>query len=70
MLAQYALIGDAVGENVVTDLLGSRPPLLGALRVAANLGEAGGAVEGDPAHELRSTVQTSVDQSEVNAAKA
>ena len=52
MLAQYALIGDAVGEDVVADLLGSRPPLLGARRVAADLGEAGGAVEGDPAHEL------------------
>ncbi len=40
-------------EDVGLDLVGRRPPLRRLLGVAADLGQARRAVEGDPAHQLR-----------------
>ena len=53
VLAQDAAITDAVLEDVAADLLGRRPPGRLQLGVATDLGQLRGAVERDPAHELR-----------------
>ena len=53
VLAQHAPVVDAVREDVGLDLVGGGAPGRPELGVAADLGQLGGAVERDPAHELR-----------------
>ena len=52
VLAQHATLVDAVLEDVGADLLRDRGPIGLTRRAAANLGELGGAVQRDPAHQL------------------
>ena len=52
VLAEDAAVADAVGEDVLLDLVGDRGPFLLELVVVADLGELGGPVECDPAHQL------------------
>src|SRR4029453_6237351 len=47
---------DTVVEDVLLDLLGGALPALLQLRVPADLGQLGRAIEGHPAHELRGDV--------------
>src|SRR5438132_11316778 len=53
MLAEDSPFAHAVDEDVGRDLLRGCTPALDELGIAADLGQAGGPVEGDPAHELR-----------------
>ena len=56
VLPENAAAVDALGEDVLLDLVRDRGPFLLQVAVAADLGELGGAVEGDPAHQLRRDV--------------
>ena len=56
VLAQHAVLGDAVLEDVGVDLGGRGAPLLLEVAVAADRGELGGAVHRHPAHQLRGDV--------------
>ena len=53
VLGEHAALVDAVGADVGVDLLGRLAPALGDLGLPAQVGEAGAAVGGNPAHELR-----------------
>jgi hypothetical protein len=56
VLAQDALLADAMGEDVVLDLIRRLAPRGRLIGIAPDLRQGGGSVEGDPAHELRGHV--------------
>ena len=53
VLGQHAALVDAVGEDVLLDLVGGHLPLVGLLVLAAHPRQPGAAVDRDPAHDLR-----------------
>ena len=56
VLAEHTALADAVGQDVLPDLVGRRAPLLGQGVVIADDGELGGAIQRHPAHQLRGHV--------------
>ena len=56
VLAQHAAVADAIGEDVVADLVGGRPPGVAKVVVTAELGKPRRSVERHPAHQLRRDV--------------
>ena len=56
MLPEDAPVADPVGEDVLADPLGLGAPAGGPLALAARLRQAGAAIDGDPAHQLRGDV--------------
>ena len=56
VLAQHPLLADAVGEDVLVDLLRRRPPFGLQLGVPAHRRQLRGAVHRHPAHDLRGDV--------------